>query len=399
MIPSSNRSTATASASPVVTARELAGELTKHAQTNEAERRLPGELIELLRKSGLIGLLVPRKLGGLGASIPEAIDAWQELVRADASTGWVMVVYSANVGIAAAHCTPEARSVLFPGLEIPIIAGMLAPMGKAVSTGNGYRGSGHFGFGSGIADANWTWSGMLVMEEGKPRTLPNGQPEVRVFLIPQREVQILDNWFVMGLKGTGSFDYLIADKYVAESFTFDRSTILPVEGGAIGHIGIIGMGCVGHSSIPLGIMQRALEEVAKIAKVKKRPGYSSVLANDPVFRHEFALKEALYQSACTQVRTVFGNAERKILDGHPLDPIDRQRFRQLVVWVHRVGEEVVLFCYRWAGTNALREPSDLGRCVRDMLAATQHMYVDPIGLVESGGTIIESYAGQDITAI
>ncbi len=46
-----------------------------------------------------------------------------------------------------------------------------------------------------------------------------------------------------------------------------------------------------------------------------------------------------------------------------------------------VAADVVRWCYTWSGSDGLRHPSALGRCLRDMAGATQHVLVDPNTLV------------------
>ena len=53
-----------------------------------------------------------------------------------------------------------------------------------------------------------------------------------------------------------------------------------------------------------------------------------------------------------------------------------------------VAADVVRFAYTWAGSTALRNPSVLGRCFRDMHAGTQHVFVDNNTLADAGVTLL-----------
>ena len=66
---------------------------------------------------------------------------------------------------------------------------------------------------------------------------------------------------------------------------------------------------------------------------------------------------------------------------------------QAAVAAHNVASEVVQFCHLWSGTASLRNPSMLGRAVRDMMAATQHLLVDQKMLVDAAPAIIASWQG------
>ena len=62
---------------------------------------------------------------------------------------------------------------------------MLGPGGKSVEVEGGMKGAGKYAFGSGCDHADWFGAGMLVREDGKPRLLANGLPEVRVCFVPR----------------------------------------------------------------------------------------------------------------------------------------------------------------------------------------------------------------------
>lgn len=51
--------------------------------------------------------------------------------------------------------------------------------------------------------------------------------------VPKDQVQIHDNWYVAGLKGTASCDYSITDTFVPEGFSFDLLSSRPRRGGPL----------------------------------------------------------------------------------------------------------------------------------------------------------------------
>jgi hypothetical protein len=76
--------------------------------------------------------------------------------------------------------------------------------------------------------------------------------------------------------------------------------------------------------------------------------------------------------------------------GREPGPEARQRLRQTTTYVTRVAADVVRFAYTWAGSNALRQPSVLGRCFRDMHAGTQHVFVDNNTFVDAGVMLLDA---------
>ena len=68
------------------------------------------------------------------------------------------------------------------------------------------------------------------MQDGLPRMMDNGMPVMMVALLPREEVTFTDGWHVQGLKGTGSYDYNVAEVFVPARRTFELFTREPLRG-------------------------------------------------------------------------------------------------------------------------------------------------------------------------
>jgi indole-3-acetate monooxygenase len=82
------------------------------------------------------------------------------------------------------------------------------------------------------------------------------------------------------------------------------------------------------------------------------------------------------RAARAYVYDSFGDAEAAVLAGDDCTLVQQQRLRQATTYATRVAADAARFAYTWAGTDALRNPSVLQRCFRDIHAGTQHIYVD-----------------------
>lgn len=375
----------------IARARSITSLIRKEAATTESAGTLSKVVVEALKDLELFWMLVPTELGGGGANLTTAVEVLAEITCADGSSGWTLMANSTQTAIAAAFCGPSAIEAMFGGGRRAITAGMFGPGGKSIETDGGYVGSGKFSFGSGCAHADWIAAGMLVLENGAPRRLAGGQPEVRVCFVPRERVQFKGNWDVNGLVGTGSYDYELPEQRIDRDFAFERTAVTPLRGGPVFSLGIAAFACAGHAAIPLGLMKRSLAELVGIAAKKTRPGYPSVIAEYPVFREQFSVQEASYQACRRYVLNVFEDAESTAESGQPLTAEQRARFRQAATWAHQVAADVVRFCHYWAGSESIRASSALGRCMRDMHVATQHVYVNPISLVDAAPALMNGW--------
>jgi alkylation response protein AidB-like acyl-CoA dehydrogenase len=297
---------------------------------------------------------------------------------------------STMTAIAAAFCGDAAVDAMFGNGRRAVTAGMFGPGGKSVEVADGYVGSGRFSFASGSDHADWISAGMFVLENGQPRRLANGQPEVRVCFVPREKVKFTGNWNVSGLAGTGSYDYEVPEQHIGRDFTLERTADTPLRGGSVFSLGLAAFACAGHAAVAIGLMRRALIEIVQTASTKARPGYTGPVGESQLFREQFSASEAAYQAARAYVFKVFGDAEETVAAGRPLTPEQRARFRQATTWAHRVAADVVRFCYLWSGTSAIRASSIMGRCMRDVHVATQHIFVDPISLVDAAPALMSA---------
>jgi hypothetical protein len=86
----------------------------------------------------------------------------------------------------------------------------------------------------------------------------------------------------------------------------------------------------------------------------------------------------------------FAAVDADLVAGREPAPAARQRLRTATTYATRVCADVVRFAYTWAGSNALRQPSVLGRAFRDMHAGTQHVFVDAGTLADAGITLLDA---------
>ncbi|MGW0039151.1 acyl-CoA dehydrogenase family protein [Gordonia sp. NPDC003376] len=365
----------------------------READEIEKTTTITAPVVEALKDSGLFWMLVPQEYGGAGADIVTAFKVIQELSRADGSTGWAFMANSCSTAVAVGFMPTPGAAELWDGPHKAITAGMIVPTGRGVRVGGGFRVSGRFQFASGSAHATHIGAGFVVYDEaGDPVLDANGEPEMRISFIPRDQVEFQGNWNVMGLVGTGSYDYRVADVFVPERFTMETFSTVPVRPETVYQLGLFGIGVGGHAPVALGLAQRALEEIARITAGKIRPGYDGPVGDSDLFRIDFARHEAQFRAAQAFVYEVFGDAQATVDAGIALDDEQRARMRQAATWVQEVAGDVVTFAHRWAGSATVRVPSALGRCVRDAAVATQHALIDRVTLVEAAPAIIPGYA-------
>jgi alkylation response protein AidB-like acyl-CoA dehydrogenase len=345
------------------------------APESERDRRLTDKVVEALKRERLYRLLVPRALGGFETDLVTALEVARELARADGSTGWcfmAQVCWNSAVG---AYMGDAAVAEIFAGANNAdvVIAGQGMPSGRAEPVPGGYRVKGHWGYGSGISHAQYVQCGCVLTEGGKPRLKPNGMPVILLCAVRPEQIVLGDNWHVIGLRGTGSYDYDLRDVFVPEDYTYWADTTEPLRGGMIYTLGLKNTTALGHTAFALGMGRRALDELIAIAGSGKPSPYGSI-GDSASFQQEFAIAEAKLRSIDAYCMDAWGAVQRT------LDRGDQPELREIALvrvgtrYAHEVVAEVTSFAYKAAGGTSLRD-SALQRCFRDVHAATQHVLV------------------------
>jgi|CryBogDrversion2_2_1035213.scaffolds.fasta_scaffold00756_2 indole-3-acetate monooxygenase len=385
------RNASASSSDFIARARAIRGLIESEADNAERNGTVSLNVVEAMREAQLFWTLCPRELGGAEESILTHMDVLEEVASADASTGWTLMANATATTVAATQCSDAHVARMFGGSRLPVMSLAFAPTGRALPTDDKYKVGGRFGFGSGIAHADWVSGGLMVMDGNAPQMLPNGMPKVVGAFVPRSEVRLHGNWDVTGLQGTGSYDFEISEQVVPQDWTFNQYFTDAHRGGAIAKMGTYAYATGGHTAVVLGIARRALQEIAGLASKRKRLGSSEMIADNSVFRLEFMRHEALYQAARALVHQVYSAAEETARNGNPVSAVEMARIRQAATWGHQVAKEVVLFAFGAGASASIRNPSVLGRLLRDITVAAQHIIVDPQTLVDAAPEVIKSW--------
>lgn len=375
-------------------ARDLSAFFSAQAPHNEAKGALTEETLGALRAGGFFGMWIPRCFGGTEAGPLDALEVIEALCYADASTGWVLMASQVAMGSAAAYLPPAGAEALF-ATAWPIIAGQGAANGRAEVENGGYRLTGRWFFGSGLLHADYVHTGGVVHENGRPRLLPGtSTPDVRIFIVPVQQVELLGNWDVLGLRATGSIDYAINDVFVAEEFTHPQSANVPNQGGALYRLGISGIGAICHTGFALGVGRRFLDELAAVARAESgRPQLLPQPGGGESFQEQFALAEAKLRSARALACETWSGIEAGLHSGAGVSVRQGTLLRLSLNYATTAIAEACNFAYRYAGSLALRDGT-MQRLFRDMHSGTQHITTGPNILRECGKELVGMGAGK-----
>src|SRR5581483_4761473 len=353
--------------------RSLAPLIDAHAAGNEAAVTLRPEVVEALHDRSLFRILAPACLGGFELPARAAYEIIEEASRADGATGWSLMAGAIYLAVAGAFLPDDGAEAVLADPR-SVAAGQVAPLGTATPADGGWTIEGRFGFASGGVHATWFYGGYRQQRDGETVLLDNGLPSVVVGILPAPSVELLGNWDVIGLIGTGSIDYRVPAQFIPDSFTFPLFTATVRRGHPRFRMGLAGLTCIGHCAFATGVARRALDELAALAQTKRRLGRANLI-DDPLFQATYAKAEGQIAAArAFSLSAIEGLEAAAVADA--VTPEVRATARLATTHTAEAALEVAGAAFRFSGSTGLRNGSALQRCYRDLSAGEQHVFTD-----------------------
>jgi alkylation response protein AidB-like acyl-CoA dehydrogenase len=354
-----------------VEAAWVAAEARHQADVAERERTMPEPLVASARRAGLFRMAMPAALGGLELEPLSIVRAVQEVSRGDGSAGWSVLIGNSTAFFA--WLDPTAASEMLGGAVDVVSSSMFAPLGTAHRDGDDLVVHGRWPFNSGCLHADWLQAGVIVMDGDRPAQRPDGRVDARFAFFPRSGAEILDTWWSMGLRGTGSHDIEVHGLRVPERQTAAPMQDPPVLDGALCRLGFFPLLSVLMSGFPLGVARRALDEIETLAPTKRRGASRTTIAEDSHAQHEVGRAEAALQSAECFVVDAVGAAWDAVSAGGPLGDAQAGRVALAAEHAMSAAVQVVDVALGLAGAGAVYAGHPLERCFRDLHTANQHI--------------------------
>ena len=367
--------------------RALLPATSERAEKTEASRQVLPEAVRDLRDAGMFKLIQPRRWGGFELDPAALVRASAELARGCGSTGWclgVLAVHNWMLGL----YEERAQEDVWGEDAATLLAASFAPTGQAERVAGGIRVSGRWSFASGCDASSWMMVGAVVPAEGP-------FPDLRLFLVPQREYRIDDNWHVSGLAGTGSKDVVIDGALVPE---YRSLSLVQAMGGHSP-----GRELYADSPlyrVPFGTM--LLFALVGPALGMARGAYAAFLERARTRQITYSVEK---QSEQSQVHALLGDIsyqldavellwERDLAEiasltreQHDFTLGERARYKRDVGLGLRACQEAVAKLSSASGAHGIFLSSPIQRAFRDTHAMTTHAALDPTQAARTMGRV------------
>src|SRR3954452_8458785 len=353
-------------------ARALIPLLAERAAETTAARKLPPQTIACYHDSGILRILQPRRFGGMQGRFSLFARIAEELSWGCASSAWVYAVLAEHQWIIAQY--PERAQLDVWGDDpLAVASSSLAPRAAAERVpGGGWRLSGRYTFSSGCDHAQWAVVGAFLGEIGDPR-------HITYLLVPLAEVEIVDDWNVLGLAGTGSKSLVLRDVFVPEHRVVMVADLFAgTPPGALVHpdypVVRAPRGYLVSLSLPtvcIALGGRALDIVCRALPSRLSRGVTK-LAESEVVQMTLGEAAAAIDAATTLLHHGRDLTTEEVSSGRRIAPEEALRMRRDMVWAqHQIGGAVEKLC-ELCGARWVYDSDKLQEIRRDVMTILTH---------------------------
>jgi alkylation response protein AidB-like acyl-CoA dehydrogenase len=340
------------------------------ADQAETQGRLADKTAAALIEAGVARLYLPGTLGGLEVDPVTCARVTELIARADPSAAWFVMVANSAKLMAANWPAQTAAHLLGADPDVVIAASGNRPF-RARPEGDGYRISGVNSFVSGCHHARWLLSPAVFDESGT---------DVRTVVLPMAECEIVDNWRVLGMRGTGSNDVKADGVWVPEIQTI-RMSLPGTEVRNEYYQGAL-YRCPGriifatYVPVTLVLAETALEALDELAAGKTPYAESRKLRHRSIAQIKSGRALAIYRSARGYFFEALAEAWDRALAGGVAGPEEKGDLYLAGVHAVQSSATVVRLVADAAGSSVTYQGSPLERIVRDMETLRHHGFAN-----------------------
>ena len=368
-------------------ARAMIPALAEREPATVAARHVPPETMADFHNAGILRLLQPRRFGGHQENFCLFSRIIEILAEGCAATAWVYAVLAEHQWIIACM-SEQAQEDVWRDDPLAVASSSLAPRETARTTAGGWRLSGRFPFSSGCVHAQWAIVGARCEDAA-------GNRPTHYLLVPMSEIEIVDDWQVLGLRGTGSRSLSLDDVFIPThrsillSDLYDGTTpgarvhpdypLLRSPRGLLVPFSL--------PSVAFTLGRRALDLVARSLSTRVSRG-TRMLAKSEVVHQQLG-------EAATEIETAVlimqarREETRALVDSHapvPPDAILRNRRDiALAVWQLRRGVERLA---ELSGARSVYDTDPLQSLWRDLVTICSHTVVSRHGSMVPYGRML-----------
>ncbi|MEV4625135.1 acyl-CoA dehydrogenase family protein [Micromonospora sp. NPDC049523] len=362
--------------------------LRTHARWTDENRRLHDEVLEALGAAGVYRMRVPTRYGGYESNAATMYQVVAQVGLGDGSASWNSAVWSMCAWLTGlfpdqvqdeVFSTPDAR-----------VCGVLSPTALAVPRDGGFVVDGQWRFISGARHSQW----QLVIAMAPT---PDGAGQWPVMaVVPLSDLEIVDDWFTAGLRGTGSVTTVARDVFVPAERVLPMASILQGQYASAANAELplyrspmIATGCASFAGTAVGLARAARDNFMERLPGKKITYTEYASQREAPLTH-FQLAEAtmLIDEADFHATRLVTSLDAKTVSAQPWSLIERASARAALGRVFSLAKQAVDILNTASGGSSVYADVPIQRIERDIQTLNLHALMHPNTNMEVYGRVL-----------
>ena len=348
----------------------------ERAQQTERDRRVSTDMVELMRESGFFRILQPARFGGFEYGFDLFVDIAAKIAAGCPSSGWICSIGMAHQWFIALFPLQAQRDVWEqnPGA---IAYGSYAPSGTSLRHEDGHLVSGRWSFASGCDNAQWLLLGGRIASE-------DGSPSSVFFLVDAKDCAIEDDWFTMGLEGTGSKTVVLDDVFVPAHRTVAVADLISgnapgakLHGNVLYHVPLLAVLPLCLAGPALGMAEGAFRTFMDTTKTRVTRGAVAGgnlrVADFPTVQVRIAEAAGCIDAGRLLLKRDISETFAMAVAGEPVTVDTRIRNRLDHAFATKLFVQAIDVLFAASGGSAVYSATALQRFWRDIHAAGVHV--------------------------
>lgn len=332
----------------------------RSAKTEEI-RQIPRETVDDFIQAGFMRSAVPKRFGGYNYGIDTVTRIAVQVGRACGSSAWMAGQWAGHNFMVGLY-TLEAQEEYFANGPdtVSSTASAIAKLDMQPEKGGWRIRDSHLRFSSGCDHAEWI---QIMGQHG-------------IGLIPKSDFEVLDDWKVAGLRGTGSKSVIIKDTFIPP-YRFLPFEITR-EGKAPGAL-------INDNPFQRAPLVMSLNQLLLAAAVGMAKGVSELFESRVGKRMDLHTGKPSSEGAGAQLRFAESTAEIDVAEmllanncaklaewgssGHITDVMDRVTLRRNTTYAAKLAVQAVLRLTTQGDASGMFDVNPMGRMARDIQMA------------------------------
>jgi alkylation response protein AidB-like acyl-CoA dehydrogenase len=356
--------------------RALVPRLRERARQTELLRRVPDESIKELDELGVFRMCVPVEYGGYALTPLQQFDVIAEIARGCGSTAWVVWVTTTSQQWIA-YFDRRFQDELFQMDWVgPLNSGVITAWGPGTArrVEGGYMLKGRWPFNSACHFTPFHHLGASCEGEAEKGPI--------LLQVPHEQLQILDDWKVMGQRGSGSNTVVIEEevfvpeyrvRLIGEIFASKRLT--PAPDGVLYQVNLVQHTASLMAAISVGLARAAIELFEE--RIYRRGISNSKYdkqCDAPVTHLQLGDLHCRMRTLTLLARDNVMKVEAFAASGQPIDELEIARTKLESAYAIKLASEITELTLRASGASSIVEGNPFERLFRDSRVVTLHAH-------------------------